>query len=712
MQKIKQIFRSAFLVLCSVYTFPLFAEVTILSPASNLSRTWANKQMLLINTTEDEEVFYSFSGTDPLTSGFAYDGPVLLDVTGDVELKVASIDRNKKRTDYVLNYTVDETQKSNLTAIDEIEFINLLEKNPVYDLSCGKEFIIPQGLEYSISSNDKSYGFESGRSVAVMKESSLERYVSLTLRSKTNDYWNFIIHVVPIESGELSKEPVPFEFLQWSKIFLADNAFIYSIDGEWWQGYGKTIELDRSVSHVIKWQNVDYNPENPIHSYIIPATPVVRAEKQADSSIVLTLEGDDSYRFAKSRFSQNVFLPDGLYKTILVDAFQGENLLELMPVDIYSNNVYNGTLYASFQVNRKRPQAPEIIMNDNSLIKRKDVTLGFKTQNDDNEKVLYYIDGPLSPVLLNNASDAPVEIQVSPDSFEEYEGKSILLTASEDKPVLYRVFCYTVDKWDNTSPVICTDININKCDYYVDGNAKFKDADGSYQRPFSDLSQIEKIVNENNYTRFYIKGRVAFPDEKIKLRRNVSFVGEKSGSEIIFSKNSGIYVIQASLFIDKLILKNVAPDSNSVSGFINLENSVLNLENSEITFSRHKNATAINCSGSVLTVAKSGISAVSNDYACAVSANDSKVTLTESRLSTVGSTNVIISCRKTKLQLLKNSCTVTGLNGRIAELYFSYSIAIDNTFEAKDIQHRIKNIPIWNDELSYSEEYHNTVTGF
>ena len=48
----------------------------IISPVPG---TWANKQCLVLNTTDGSECFYSYSGTDPLTSGFAYDGPVLID---------------------------------------------------------------------------------------------------------------------------------------------------------------------------------------------------------------------------------------------------------------------------------------------------------------------------------------------------------------------------------------------------------------------------------------------------------------------------------------------------------------------------------------------------------------------------------------------------------------------------------------------------------
>ena len=69
----------------------LFAEINVLSPVEG---TWANKQMLVIENTGDGDYLYSLDGSDPESFGFAYDGPVLIDLTGNVNLKVAFLQKS------------------------------------------------------------------------------------------------------------------------------------------------------------------------------------------------------------------------------------------------------------------------------------------------------------------------------------------------------------------------------------------------------------------------------------------------------------------------------------------------------------------------------------------------------------------------------------------------------------------------------------------
>ena len=90
-----------------------FAEVTIVNPAPG---SYANLQSLVIEANGGEEVYYSFSGSDPLSQGFAYDGPVVLDVTGNVELRVASVDASQNKLEQKVYFiglmTLQEVMKS------------------------------------------------------------------------------------------------------------------------------------------------------------------------------------------------------------------------------------------------------------------------------------------------------------------------------------------------------------------------------------------------------------------------------------------------------------------------------------------------------------------------------------------------------------------------------------------------------------------------
>ena len=83
--------------------FSLYAEVTVVNPVPG---EYANLQTLVLEANGGEELYYSFSGTDPLAQGFAYDGPVVLDVTGNVELRVVSVDQNQKKQERKIYFSV------------------------------------------------------------------------------------------------------------------------------------------------------------------------------------------------------------------------------------------------------------------------------------------------------------------------------------------------------------------------------------------------------------------------------------------------------------------------------------------------------------------------------------------------------------------------------------------------------------------------------
>ncbi|MCR5606797.1 MAG: chitobiase/beta-hexosaminidase C-terminal domain-containing protein [Treponema sp.] len=95
-------------------------KADIISPVPG---TWNNKQPLVIsiaNYHPDIEIYYTTSGADPYQSGFAYDGPVLLEESGPVNLKIAAIDNSGKRQDFQINYRVQEENISDDSFIKSI----------------------------------------------------------------------------------------------------------------------------------------------------------------------------------------------------------------------------------------------------------------------------------------------------------------------------------------------------------------------------------------------------------------------------------------------------------------------------------------------------------------------------------------------------------------------------------------------------------------
>ena len=64
-------------------------DFVIVSPKPG---TWVNKQPLVLEVPESCEVFYSFSGSHPMESGFAYDGPVMLEAEARIHRTVGGSD--------------------------------------------------------------------------------------------------------------------------------------------------------------------------------------------------------------------------------------------------------------------------------------------------------------------------------------------------------------------------------------------------------------------------------------------------------------------------------------------------------------------------------------------------------------------------------------------------------------------------------------------
>ena len=95
--------RVCFIVLSALVFAAVSADVKIVNPVKGV---WANKQLLVLELSEGENAYYSLNGSDPRESGFAYDGPVALDVSGDVEVRIASVDASGAFREYRVSYTL------------------------------------------------------------------------------------------------------------------------------------------------------------------------------------------------------------------------------------------------------------------------------------------------------------------------------------------------------------------------------------------------------------------------------------------------------------------------------------------------------------------------------------------------------------------------------------------------------------------------------
>ena len=240
-------FLTGFILLFAL--LPLAAEIKLLSPAEGV---WANRQMLVIDNSSGGDFFYSIEGADPETFGFAYDGPVLLDVAGDVQLNVTRIADDGKKETVSVSFTVQADDASKTSYKD---FVQTFFDGGILNYSAGSELEIPPEFSFYLGVTDSNYGQENfipARTLRLSASSVLSRYIPCTIfDSERNVKYRFIIKTYPQSAGVFSRRDVPFEISDWETIKFLDENLIYKVDSEYWSLPKEPRKIDRTTSHMI-----------------------------------------------------------------------------------------------------------------------------------------------------------------------------------------------------------------------------------------------------------------------------------------------------------------------------------------------------------------------------------------------------------------------------------------------------------------------------
>ena len=181
-----------FSVLFFLVSFSSFAEKShIISPVVG---TWSNYQTILLDVPEGASAFYSFTGDNPLYSGFAYENPVLLELEGNINLKVVIVNSDNS----VIEESVDFSVKN--TPIDLQFYIE--NKNQALIPVKEKNVSIPSYMKYSISDSTEPY--LKGWTLTINSENSLEQVLPLVIKNQ-NDMYRFMLHIMPSVSKDDSQ---------------------------------------------------------------------------------------------------------------------------------------------------------------------------------------------------------------------------------------------------------------------------------------------------------------------------------------------------------------------------------------------------------------------------------------------------------------------------------------------------------------------------
>ncbi|WP_029409446.1 chitobiase/beta-hexosaminidase C-terminal domain-containing protein [Treponema pedis] len=84
-------------------------ETEIIQVINPVAGIWKEKQILFIDAEKKTEVMYSVDGSDPSQFGLLYTEPVLIEKTGNVNLKIKAISEDGTVNEKEINYTVSDS---------------------------------------------------------------------------------------------------------------------------------------------------------------------------------------------------------------------------------------------------------------------------------------------------------------------------------------------------------------------------------------------------------------------------------------------------------------------------------------------------------------------------------------------------------------------------------------------------------------------------
>lgn len=690
------------ILLFSVFCPFLCFSQEVINPASGV---WANRQMLVLDVPSGSSAYYSLSGNDPEASGFAYDGPVLIDVEGDVLLKVTIVDAVGGRFQKDISYTVKNAPYP--SRADEYRFVKDSAEAGLIDYTAGETFSIPPALEYSLGQPPEC--FESGKNLLISEKIVEPRYIPCTV-TDGGAYWRFLIRVNPVMTGVYSRRDVPFEITGWDTVSFANKKFIYKIDDGWWEQPKLPIKIDRSESHMISWQPVEYASENSVRFFVLPPKPQIHQQEDVSGAVSVSYSGEPGYKFG-------LIQPDGsvmeLYDSFEIDTFQGDLYEGTYRTGVFYDSVYQGDFEISYSVNKRVPQRPVIESSAQNNFSRRLVTVNVRAQSGTDVYV-----SVAGPVIVESDSTADVLFAFHEGDFKKREKGEIILHPSNEGAVAYRVSAYAEDANKNRSAVSEYDVVIDTCNYYVDEKSTAGDsADGTKARPYTSFAELLPFISENRFMNIFLSGRMEMPQKSIAVSSNLQIVGKNDG-RIVFPSDASLSIRNSSLVITDCVISYVARQSKSEESeisatLLHVERGVLDLKDVELSAAFAKNGTVINAENSVVTIENSSITSSADSYSSVLSSVDSKISIRNSTVATVSGTCINFSAQGGIFDLRATQCKVIGVMGRIAELFDTQSSVVDNVFYA-DLKKRQPNTgAIYTDSKNMSVVYSgNSESGF
>lgn len=642
-----------------------FSAKDIISPCNGV---WNNIQALVLNDLDDSELYYSFTGSDPLASGFSYDGPILIDAVGDISLNIAAVSKDGKRSDFKISYTV--IPFSTPTNEDDAFFISDLQQNPIIKVSTESPFLIPSSYTFCMSNDSDS--FHVGRPVLIDSENILERYVPCII--KGNGYaFHMVLQTLASEkkasTNKYNTSQLPFNVEEWDRFKFTNKKYIFKIDDSLWSGTSDEIHLDRSVPHKIYWQDVAFELGNPVETYELPAIPSIASEKLDSGAVRFYFEDADSKYLMKVREGGTlVGIPkSNIASSLVIDSVFGDEVSSDILFDVFYDGVLQGTIKSFFEIDKRPPSAPEIISSASQTSSRDKVSVSIKSE--EGSTIYYAVCNGID--TSNYKSMQEIDNDVSLGEYEVYSGEKLEFGSLNGNATYYKISSYAVDSNGNKSLNADYSVVIDEYNVYFDSSydsLSASEGDGSLLSPFKSFANAVKYVNSRKNTNLYLVSSVVLDNQVVKITSDCNIIGKDTS--IILNGKSTFNIEKANVVIkDCFFTRNDSECSTSlVDKIFNIKNSTVTFDNCEVLGIFKKDSSIANIKSSSINILNSGFTLQTFYYGALLDVEKSDLKVVDSRFTASGETSVCFSIHGGTFYMEKSSCSSQGKVGRCIEL--------------------------------------------
>ena len=689
------------LLICIFFSALAFANLKVISP---IEGTFANRQMLVLETDGSGDCYYSLNGADPETFGFAYDGPVLIDLDGPVEIRITQTGKNKEET--FVKYTVIP---DNALTTAYSTFITSFFDTGILNYTAGSILSVPEQLKFSFGLPPDS--FLKGRDLSISQNSVLTRYIPCTLLDEVSGKkWRFIIKTFPQTAGVYSRHDVPFIITDWETITFTNDNYIYKIDSEYWELPKKSIKLDRSVSHMIRWQNLEYEEGNPVDFFVLPPKPELKQNTADDGSLIFTLDGDASYSMSVlsagdgSSGLASTSQYQELFTQLGVDTFYGDSISGQLEIGFYTNSVYQGKVQLPYSINKRPPSSPIISSSSPSFYSREPVALTIKGEG--MSELYYAVSEPFtitSPSQTYSESSDLFE-SIRADNFVKADSSSLsmVLNPEGNGAVYFKVAAYSKNE-KNIGALATYSVIIDQYNYYYNSFADSSIADGTALRPYASFEQCIEAINKGRYACLRVKGPLTVPAGLHYILSNCLFENEDDAS-LEFEQGACLVVKNSNLTLENFTISPLREGKNiykidGIVPYFKLEDSVLDISKCQIAALFDANGIFIEANRSSVNVNGTIASVSAVEYASFISGIKTNVNIKNSSINATASTSVVISLNKGDVSFNNNSFKISGDKGRVAEFFSVNGSLVSNSFKA-NLRNSSNAAPVYADKNS------------